>query len=166
MSSLKEEFTRDHRKLTRGYLAIARALEKNELEKAKALADELDQVAGPHIEFEEEFLYPHVAEKRGDPFAARLYDEHSEILEAIRELRQCTEMSIENQKLLSDGMQVGLQHAATCGTLLSHLSVLPGPVQTQLLEEYLRLKKTGKRWTQLNDSPNQLGNSRRARRNA
>ena len=155
MSTLKEEFTRDHRELTRGYLAISKALKSENIAQAKLLADELDRAAGPHIEFEESCLYPRVAENRGDPYAAKLYDEHTEILSAIRTLLQCDELSSEKQQELSDGMQIGLQHAATCGTLLGHLCSLPDPDQQQLLKEYLRLKKTGRRWTQLHPADSQ-----------
>lgn len=149
MRTLKEEFTHDHRKLTRGYLAIAKALKNYDLAKAKLLADEMDRVAGPHIEFEEDFLYPRVAQNRGEPYAAKLYDEHREILDAIQELLQCQELTSEKQQQLSEGMQSGLKHAATCGTLLGHLNALPSPEQTRLLKEYFRLKESAKRWTQL-----------------
>lgn len=149
MSTLNEEFTRDHRKLTQGFLAVAKAIENDKLEEARALADELDQVAGPHIAFEEEFLYPRVSEVRGQPYASKLYDEHAEILKAIQELQQGQEMSANKRKQLLVSMQVGLEHAATCGTLLSHLAALPSQTQTHLLEEYLKLKHSGKRWTQL-----------------
>ena len=149
MNTLKEEFVHDHRQLTRGYLAIAKALKNDNLAKAKSLAEELDKVAGPHIQFEELHLYPRVAENRGDSYAAKLYGEHNEILEAIQKLLQCRELSSVKQQELAHGMQIGLEHAATCGTLLSQLTALPSPVQMQLLEEYQKLKVAGKRWTQL-----------------
>lgn len=149
MSSLNEEFTRDHRKLTQGFLAVAKAIENDQLDEARVLADELDQVAGPHIAFEEEFLYPHVSKVRGKPYATKLYDEHAEILRAIQELQQGREMSADQQKQMLNSMRVGLEHAATCGTLLSHLAALPSQTQAHLLDEYLKLKHLGKRWTQL-----------------
>ncbi len=151
---LKEAFAEDHRKLTRGFRDAVAALEKGDLPTARTLADELDKVAGPHIEFEESCLYPAVAENRGEGYTAKLYDEHSKMMKALTELQSASEMS-ENQRISwLASMKEGLDHAISCGTLLSYLVSLPDGKQDEL---YRRLEQfrsqQPRRWSQLHQYP-------------
>ncbi len=151
---LKRAFVEDHRKLTRGYRDIRKALQADAVETAKQLADDLDRMAGPHIEFEERYLYPVVEEHRGESYAANLYSEHSMILQAIRGLKEAQTASEEQKSQWLRGMDEGLRHAATCGTLLSYLVTLPEQEQDRLLAHLERLRNRGCRWSELRLSDN------------
>ena len=60
---LATAFVDDHKQLTRALKQLKDALGRHDLSEAKRIAEELDRAAGPHILFEEEFLYPEVARR-------------------------------------------------------------------------------------------------------
>lgn len=146
---LNQEFVQDHRVLSRGYLDARKALEANNPEAARVVAERLDQEAGAHIEFEEQHLYPVVAQARGEAYASRLYDEHQTALKALTEIRESTSMDEVQKARWIAGLNEGLDHAATCGTLLSHLQSLPAAKQAALLEELRQLRARHRRWSAL-----------------
>ncbi|MEM9587516.1 MAG: hemerythrin domain-containing protein [Planctomycetota bacterium] len=149
---LKHRFVDDHRLMTRAYRDLIKSLDEEDFERVAQLADELDRHAGPHIEFEESHLYPRVRESRGDRYADTMYQQHGEILETIRELCDAdfsvkpTANQVHRWQI---GLQEGIDHAVTCGTLLSHLQALDPSVQEELLEESKRLRRRGRRWSEL-----------------
>ena len=149
-NQLTQAFVDDHQKLTRGYADARQAVESDDLTAAKRIAEQLDQPAGPHIAFEEQFLYPIVRSARGDSYASKLYHEHQLILKTLVELQSAASMDELHKSRWLVGLQEGLEHAATCGTLLSHLQTLPDAEQTQLLEELRSLRKQPIRWSELN----------------
>lgn len=148
-NQLKNAFVEDHRKLTRAYRDIQNELESGNIQNAKRIAEELDQIAGPHIEFEERYLYPIVRKYRGDSYANNLYEEHGAILATIQELKSAESCSDWEQSRWLEGISEGLNHAVTCGTLLSHLATLPVEEQEDLLEKLLWLRENGVAWSQL-----------------
>jgi len=64
-SPLATAFVDDHQQVTRALKQLKDALGRHDLSEAKRIAEELDPAAGPHILFEEVFLYPEVARARG-----------------------------------------------------------------------------------------------------
>ena len=157
---LKRLFVEDHRMMTRGYRDLLGQLKNQNLIGVEKLAAELDRRAGPHIEFEEKHLYPRVRESRGDEYADHMYEEHREILSTLIELQQIhttAANSDEERQTPSDrqmerwkkSLQEGLDHAAACGTLLSHLQTLPEKVQEELLNTMEQLRKRGAKWSSL-----------------
>lgn len=149
---LAQAFVDDHQTLTRGYSAAHQAVESGDLTSAKRIADELDQLAGSHIAFEERFLYPIVRTARGDTYASKLYHEHRLILKTLVELQAAASMDETHKSRWLAGLQEGLEHAATCGTLLSHLQTLPEAEQTQLLKDLRSLQQQPIRWSELEQS--------------
>ncbi|TWU50564.1 hypothetical protein Poly51_38560 [Rubripirellula tenax] len=149
---LQRAFVEDHRTLTQGYLRLLRLLDEGEFAKAAVEARRLDELAGPHIAFEEAFLYPKVGESRGEDYTGKLYAEHAQILDALIELRGLdadSDLSNEAAQSLKQRLQHGLDHAATCGTLLSHLKALPPDQQDQALHQLLDFRMRGTAWSQL-----------------
>ena len=88
LSELGEAFVEDHQHLTRGLNNILQALHRSDLQKAARMAGELDVLAGPHIQFEEEVLYPKVAKAQGEEFVNGLYHEHQLGKDALKILVQ------------------------------------------------------------------------------
>jgi len=153
---LAQAFVDDHQKLTRGYSDARQAVASDDLTSAKRIADQLDQLAGPHIAFEERFLYPIVRSARGDTYASKLYHEHRLILKTLVELQAAASMDEMHKSRWLVGLQEGLEHAATCGTLLSHLQTLPETDQTQLLEDLRSLQQQPIRWSELHQSTGEI----------
>ncbi len=152
---LEAAFVADHRVMTRGYVELLRAIKNRDFGSATQIAAELDRLAGPHIEFEQEYLYPEVQKIRGQSYASRLYDEHAEVLSAIVELKGLSPDSDPDDGQLSswtEKIQHGLDHAAACGSLLSHLEAQSAPQQQQLLQSLRELREQGHRWSDLEHS--------------
>jgi hypothetical protein len=142
----------DHRTMTQGYVELLEAIQSRDLASASRIAAELDELAGPHIEFEEQCLYPEVKKIRGDSYTSRLYDEHDEVLSALVEFKSLSPESTPDSGRVTrwaEQIQHGLDHAAACGSLLSHLQALSTPLQQQHLESLERLRKQGHRWSDL-----------------
>jgi len=153
-SRLGRAFVEDHKHMIGGFAKLKRALEQGAAAEAKQIADDLDRLAGPHIQFEEEVLYPRVAEARGRSYAERLYEEHADGKQAIRTLRERSPSELtepETRAQLISGVQTVLDHAISCGTLLSHLTSLPADSQQELLARLESIRREGTRWTELHD---------------
>ncbi len=152
---LETAFVDDHRTMTRGYVELLAAIQSRDFASASQIAARLDELAGPHIEFEEQCLYPEVKKIRGDSYTSRLYEEHDEVLRALVELQALSPESTpqdDRVTLWAEQIQHGLDHAAACGSLLSHLQAQSTQQQQQYLESLDRLRKQGHRWSDLHCS--------------
>lgn len=150
-TSLSDAFVEDHRHLTRGLSATLDALEKGELATAVQMANELDQRAGPHIRFEEEFFYPDVARSRGAGYVSQLHREHAAGRNALRALLKhgaAGHLTPDEKARIVAGLREALDHAVSCGTLLSHVTTLAGAKQQEYLDHLLQLRDMGGRWTE------------------
>ena len=159
--ALEEEFASDHRELTRGFARLLELLESGEDAEASRLANHLDQVAGPHIEFEETVLYPAVERAEGSDFAARLYGEHRTAFEAIDLLLTHSEdkpIDAETRQRLIEQVQNGLDHAVSCGSLMGHLTALDETQHELFLQKLYDCRKAGRRWSKRDTSHESDGN--------
>jgi hypothetical protein len=151
-SPLAKAFLEDHRKMTRQMARLRDALRRDDLTAAVRLADELDQVAGPHIEFEETIYYPVLIEPLGKTFVKQLYREHDQGLKAVKALTRRKPNGkpfspSERQRLLEQ-VQTALEHAGTCGTLVSYLASVDEKQQSTLLEQLEKTRSQQRRWTE------------------
>lgn len=152
LSELGEAFVEDHQHLTRGLNNILQALHRSDLQWAAQMAGELDIVAGPHIQFEEEVLYPVVAKECGKEFVNKLYHEHQLGKDALKILIQYQEGKTHSaQKLtqLIENLEIALDHVLSCGTLLSHMTNLDEQTQAEMLKKLQEYRNQKKRWTEL-----------------
>ncbi|MDH3254787.1 MAG: hemerythrin domain-containing protein [Acidobacteriota bacterium] len=155
MTTVREElevaFLEDHRLLTTGLERIAAALANDDLETAIEAADVVDQNVGPHMRFEEEEYYPRLRSLLGDAFVNQLYHEHGEGQEAIRRLVSAghgNTLSPSAREEVAGLVKTALEHALSCGTLLSHLGSFDESEQRLLGERLDALRRLGTRWTE------------------
>lgn len=162
-SQLVQSFLEDHRRMTRLLARVHRALEDGQVATARDLAEELDRVGGPHIDFEEQVLYPLIAGAVDRALAQRLYEEHAVVRKAIAQLLETAPAKLERDTVagLLDSFHVGLDHASNCGTLASHLDGLPASKREQALETLQALRELGRRWTTLPPPPDLGGDDER-----
>lgn len=149
-SELVQTFLEEHRTLMRGLSTILEKVESEDFIGARKQADELDQMAGPHIQFEEEVLYPEVGRAQGRELERQLKDEHSTIRRAIQRLSQVDEVQASDPRFraeLATALRTGVRHAESCGTLISHLEELSAKQQRQALGRLVQLRGQGQRWT-------------------
>lgn len=149
LNELEHEFVVDHTQTTRALNDLKSALETDDLRLIKATAKDLDQIAGPHIAFEELWLYPMVAKSRGADFAEQLLGEHGQVHQALTEILSPDTVSIsdDQRSTWQNEVQTGLDHVVTCGTLLSHLSELKDSEQQQMLARLKDLRNQNILWT-------------------
>ena len=149
-TALAQAFGADHRSMMRGLAAILREIEAADCAAARQQAHEVDQLAGPHIQFEEEVLYPEIGRARGAEYERQLRDEHATIRNALARLL-ATEVSPGEERAfceeLRPAFETAVQHAESCGTLISHLKTLPSGEQERALARLLQLRELGTRWT-------------------
>ena len=151
-SPLATAFTDDHRVFTRGLSRILKALRKDDQTTAVALAVELDRAVGPHIEFEEQVFYPILVESLGKDFVRQLYREHRIGQTAVSAL-----VSHPHGEPLPEGardrlieqLETAMDHALSCGTLLSHVTTKDPAEQQRLLDQLEDIGRRGHRWTEL-----------------
>jgi len=146
---LAKAFLEDHKHLIQGFSRLLQALKENDVSKASQIADDIDRQAGPHIEFEEEFFYPILQQARGREYVSQLYQEHGAGLHAVKSLRDAKgDLGTDETEALLADAQTALDHAVSCGSLLSHVTTLGDQQQAELLEKLLGLRKQGRRWTE------------------
>jgi hypothetical protein len=151
---LATAFVDDHRQMTRALKQLKDALGRHDLSEAKRIAEELDRAAGPHILFEEGFLYPQVARTRGRDCVDRMYEEHRvgrDLLTRILVQRNDSRQRLDDkeQARLLEQAEMMLDHAVSCGTLLSYLTTLDQSTQKEYCAALLALREQGKRWTEI-----------------
>lgn len=149
---IQQVFVDDHRSMMRGYRDLIALLKDRNFDEAAQAASQLDSLAGPHIEFEEKYLYPQVAKSRGDAHMSRLYDEHDVVLTVLVALEMLPHRDSPDEETLQkwiSQLQLGIDHASACGNLLIELKSLSEDEQLRFLDGLTRLQEQGTRWTQL-----------------
>ena len=152
MTELVNTFVEEHQVLMRGLATVLQKVKAGKMAEARTLADKLDQEVGPHIQFEEEVLYPQVGRVRGEVFEQKLRDEHMIVEQAIKQLIAADRSDQNLSELraeLVEALNVAVEHAESCGTLISHLEALSPAVQQQALKRQRQFRAGGVRWTEL-----------------
>src|SRR6056297_1856118 len=143
---LQQAFLADHQAMLRGFQDLIGALSREDWDAAGRAAAGLDTTAGPHIEFEEKYLYPQVGRSRGDTYLSRLYDDHEEVAGALMEILQvlgdCNQTTPSRTTVgrWLATLRSGIDHASACGTLLGELNGLPEERQREFLDGLTRLR--------------------------
>jgi len=149
-SELANEFLKNQRRMTRLLRDVVVRLEDGDVEVARSLADELDNVAGPHIAFEESILYPAVGGVEGEAFQQQLLGEHEQARAGLSALLSADDSSLSEgdyRRNIVAALRAGLKHAESCGTLVTHLEELTDDQQRLGLERLDELRQAGGRWT-------------------
>lgn len=151
-SKVVEEFVADHRRMTRRLAELLATVRRGDLKTAVDEADRIDREAGPHIEFEERVLYPEVGKARGAALEEKLRAEHETIRGGLLRLKQLKDQDARNPQVrdeLEKTFETAIEHAEHCGTLISHLEVLPPQRKQAALNRLEEFRRAGRRWTEL-----------------
>lgn len=144
------EFLKDHQQFSRLLYEISKLLKENKIEKARERALELNDVAGPHIAYEEAELYTRLADLGEMKVTEdKLVDEHHEVLDSLKDLLDNDQPDAECLESIKAGFDKALSHAEHCGSLISLMSRLDDNQQTSSLAELIRFRAQGKKWTEL-----------------
>ena len=154
--ALRVAFQRDHQRLMRGLQALRGAVQAGEHERAAEISERLDREVGPHIEFEESVYYPSLMPVLGRRFVERLYGEHAAGQRLLREVIGGGGLSAQRRDRLLRRIDAVMEHALSCGTLLSHLDRLTPQRRGEFYRQLEDCRRRGQRWTQLRNSPHKL----------
>lgn len=150
LGELEDAFVTGHERLTRGLELVARSLEARDVQTAVAAAEALDQVVGPHIRFEEEDVYPLLRLRLGDQAVNRLYAEHEAGRVMLCDLLAMRDRRLEpgERERLRQEVRSMLEHALSCGGLLTHLAGLERNQQRRLLRRLRARQREPSRWSE------------------
>lgn len=154
-SKLAQMFLDEHQHLTRGLWEIHQALKKNDLQTAAHRAEVMDRLVGAHMEFEEEVFYPELATRLGNEFVNRLYEEHDEGQAAVKALLSggIAQLDGAGRARLLGQVEIALDHAISCGTLLSHIGDLDPAEEERVMERWREIRDRNPRWSERPPGP-------------
>lgn len=150
LSDLQKEFLEDHRVLIADLKRLIAAVESGDADEWRRLALALDRDAGPHMTFEEEVLYPRLAEVHGDELVARMVSEHEVGHRAVTTLLakpEGEELEAGERARVLEDLQVALGHLMSCGTLLSELKSSQAARDARDLDRLEELRQRAGRWS-------------------
>lgn len=147
MADFFVEFRSDHRAVLRALLDIRKAIEGQDFRRAYELFDGLDKAAGPHMEFEERYLYPSLIPLLGEERVKALISDHQGAAEIVHKAKQILSketVTDEDIAQLNEFIRIFLQHASDCeGTAL-----LAEALSQEQIDEFgkqlVALRSTGK----------------------
>jgi hypothetical protein len=149
---LFDAFREDHTKLGKGFFDLCQCLRSGNLDRAKAIAGELDIDVGAHVAFEEQHFYPKLRTLLGDADVDRMEAEHGvglEVIKALKGLSQDEDLpSATKAKLVQDAETMST-HIAECGELFGAIGRLDAKEQQSLLDQLLAWRERRPRWSEI-----------------
>ncbi len=145
---MSEEFidtlTEEHRQLRVVLLELIDAFENGDSERASLAIEAMAALAAPHFHYEQESLYPALAEVHGDEQVEQLLEEHGEAVEAARQLAELAEQEEFDEQAAAYGAELARQ-------LLPHVSngnelmVMVGGLEPQTIKRIHKAQKQSKK---------------------
>jgi len=121
-------FRDEHRQLRDMLLGLIDAFQSSDIERARQGIEEMAAHAAPHFQYEQEALYPALADVHGDTYVEKLLEEHAQALEAAAQLAELAEQ----EELDAAAVEYGLELVRQ---LLPHVSDRDGlAVMVEVLE--------------------------------
>jgi len=128
LEEFNEVFREEHRQLRDMLLGLIDAFQSSDSERARQGIEEMTAHAAPHFEYEQEALYPALADVHGDSYVEKLVEEHAQALEAAVRLAELAEQEELDEEALAYGLELVRQ-------LLPHVSDRDGlAVMVEVLE--------------------------------
>jgi len=128
VEQFNEAFRDEHRQLRDMLLGLIDAFQSNDSERARQGIAELAEQAAPHFHYEQDALYPALAEVHGDEYVEKLLDEHEQAVAAAYQLAALAEEEEFSDQELEYGLELVRQ-------LLPHVSDRDGlAVMVEVLE--------------------------------
>lgn len=128
VEQFNEVFRDEHRQLRDMLLGLIDAFQNSDSERVREGIEEMAAHAAPHFQYEQEALYPALAEVHGDSYVEKLLQEHAQALEAAQQLATLGQQ----EELDEEAVQYGLELVRQ---LLPHVSDRDGlAVMVEVLE--------------------------------
>jgi hypothetical protein len=123
-----EVFRDEHRQLRDMLLGLIDAFQSSDSERVRQGIEEMTAHAAPHFQYEQQALYPALADVHGDSYVEKLLEEHAQALEAAVQLAELAEQEELDEQAVEYGLELVRQ-------LLPHVSDRDGlAVMVEVLE--------------------------------
>ncbi len=142
-----EAFREEHRQMRDMLLGLMAAIEANDVESIRRGIGEMVAHAGPHFHYEEQVLYPALAEIYGDEYVEKLGAEHDAALEAVQELAELAEAEEITPEQAGYGLELIrrlLPHVSDRDGLAVIVEVLPEETVQEIVRGREKSKRSGK----------------------
>ena len=139
-------FRDEHNELREVLLSLAEALEDNDSERAYAAIEQMAALAGPHFHYEQEALYPALAEVHGDEQMEQLLEQHEQAVAAASQLAELAEREELDEQAAEYGAQLVNQlmpHVAEPDELAVMVAVLEPQTIKKLHKAHKESRKKG-----------------------
>jgi hypothetical protein len=128
LEQFTEVFRDEHRQLRDMLLGLIDAFQSSDSERVRQGIEEMTAHAAPHFQYEQQALYPALADVHGDSYVEKLLEEHAEALEAALQLAELAEQEELDEEAAEYGLDLVRQ-------LLPHVSDRDGlVVMVEVLE--------------------------------
>jgi len=137
-------YTDEHRQMREVVLDLIDAFEKQDQERALEAIVAMEALAGPHFYYEQEELYPALAEEHGDEQIEKLLEEHAQAVEAACQLTELAAQDALDEEAAAYGADLARQ-------LLPHVSepdevaVMVGVLEPQTIKKLHKAHKETKK---------------------
>jgi len=145
---MAEEFidilTEEHRQLRDVLLELIDAFENGDSERASVAIEAMAALAAPHFHYEQEVLYPALAEVHGDEQVEQLVEQHGEAVAAAQQLAELAEQEEFDEQAAAYGAELARQ-------LLPHVSngdelmVMVGGLEPHTIKKIHKAQKQSKK---------------------
>jgi len=137
LARFTEGFRDEHRAARDAFLGIGQALRNRDAARIGELMNQANAGIGPHMQYEEEEMYPALAELFGDDYVERMLEDHDRAFGVAGRLMELaghdpiTDEDIEEGNRLIQNL---LPHVTDCDGLVLAIEVLPEQRQRRLFE--------------------------------
>ena len=137
-------YTDEHRQMREVVLDLIDAFEKQDQARALEAIVEMEALAGPHFFYEQEELYPALAEEHGDEQVEKILEEHAQAVEAACQLTELAAQEALDEEAAAYGADLARQ-------LLPHVSendelaVMVGVLEPQTIKKLHKAHKQSKK---------------------
>lgn len=153
-NKLYAAFQEDHAVLGRSLYDLRILIQKGDVAAIRDLANEIIEVSGAHIAFEEFEFYPALRSHLTEKEVVNMYLEHAEGLQLLQQLS-----GLEDNQLSSDdfskhvfsSLDVLDHHVADCGNLFGAMGGLADTDYIHLMEKLAYWRELSPSWSEISD---------------
>lgn len=132
-----EMFRQEHRKIRDALFTLDKAFQDLDRDRISATIEEIAELTGPHFRYEEEALYPALAEIFGEAYIEKLLSDHDRAIgtaEALSKLAAKEDLNWHDSQRATDFVRSILPHVSDCEGLSIMVETFPDEQVQRILE--------------------------------
>ena len=137
LQEFTDGFRNEHRAGRDTFLAIGQALRVRDTARIGELMGQANTLIGPHMQYEEEVMYPELAVLFGDEYVTRMLADHDEAFSlagTLMEIASKPEISDADATAGNEAIWHLMHHATDCDGLVLAIEILPEDAQRRIFD--------------------------------